>query len=320
MLRAYLCDPEGNIECNVPASRFPGILADAQSLLWVDIEDPLDEEIEILLEAFELHPLTVEDCIMPNVRPKIEDFEKYLLVVMQGLSRVDGKLKPVELDIILGNNFLITVRSERIKSVDDDCSRVEKKSPIFKRGADFLFYSIADSLIDSYFPIIDEVEAKVDELETKLFDEANDQTLRELLGVYHQLMMLRRTLAPHREILSRLNRGDVPFIKPQNAVYFRDIYDHLLRMSDLVDSSREVTTMSLEAYATLASNRLNEIMKTMTAFATLAIPLVIVTGVFGMNFGEHPELGPRWIYHVLSIGMVLSMPVMLFFFKRYKWL
>ena len=133
-------------------------------------------------------------------------------------------------------------------------------------------------------------------------------------------MVLRRTLAPHREILSRLNRGDLPFISAANAIYFRDIYDHLLRMSDLVDSCREVTTMSLEAYTTIVSNRLNEIMKTMTAFATLALPLIIVTGVFGMNFGEHPELGPRWIYQILSLGFIGSIPVMLFFFRKYRWL
>jgi magnesium transporter len=103
-------------------------------------------------------------------------------------------------------------------------------------------------------------------------------------------------------------------------VYFRDIYDHLLRMSDLVDSCREVTTMSLEAYATIVSNRLNEIMKTMTAFATLALPLIIVTGIYGMNFGEHPGLGPKWIYHVLSLGFVGSIPVILYCFRKYRWL
>ncbi|MDP3703545.1 MAG: CorA family divalent cation transporter, partial [Candidatus Omnitrophota bacterium] len=196
----------------------------------------------------------------------------------------------------------------------------EKKSPIFQRGSDFLFYAIADSLIDSYFPFLDEVEARVDELETKLLTDSTEHTLREIFHVYNELMVLRRTLAPHREVLSRLNRGDLPFVSAANAIYFRDIYDHLLRMSDLVDACREVTTMSLEAYATIVSNRLNEIMKTMTAFATLALPLVIVTGIFGMNFGEHPELGPRWIYHVLGLGFVGSIPLMLFFFRKYRWL
>jgi len=204
--------------------------------------------------------------------------------------------------------------------VDEDCTRVEKKSPIIKRGADFLFYSLADSLIDSYFPVLDEVETRVDELETRLLTDFTRETLGELFGIYNELMTLRRTLAPHREILSRLNRGDLPFITPGNAVYFRDIYDHLLRMSDLVDSCREVTTMSLEAYATIVSNRLNEIMKTMTAFATLALPLVIVTGIYGMNFGEHPELGPRWIFHALSALFMFSVPVMLLFFRRNRWL
>lgn len=320
MMRSYLYNPDGMIECGLPADRLKQALTSDQSLIWVDIEGPEDNEIEMLLEVFELHPLTVEDCIMPNARPKLEEFDRYLFAILQGLKRVDGKLRPTELDVCLGKNFLITVRSERMKSVDDDCARVERKSPIFKRGADFLFYAIVDSLIDSYFPFLDEVEAEVDTMESRLLSNATEKVLRELLGVYGELMILRRTLAPHREILSRLNRGDLPFITPANAVYFRDIYDHLLRMSDLVDSCREVTTMSLEAYATLVSNRLNEIMKTMTAFATLALPLIIVTGVFGMNFGEHPELGPRWIYHALSWVMIGSMPVMLVFFRKFRWL
>ena len=320
MLRSYLCNPDGTIECGLSVARFRKALASPDSLLWVDIEDPLDEEIELLLEVFELHPLTVEDFIMPNVRPKLEEFELYLFIVMQGLHRVDGRLKAVELDVCLGSNFLVTVRSEPIKSVEEDCARVERKSPVFRRGADFLFYAITDSLIDSYFPILDEVEARVDELETQLLSDSTQETVHRLLGVYNELMVLRRTLAPHREILSRLNRSDLPFIKPSNAIYFRDIYDHLIRMSDLVDSCREVTTMSLEAYATIVSNRLNEIMKTMTAFATLALPLIIVTGIYGMNFSEHPELGPRWIYHVVSAGLLASTPVIFLFFRKYRWL
>ena len=319
MLRSYLYNPDGTLECGLSSDRFRAALASEQSLLWVDIQGPEDVEIELLLEVFELHPLTVEDCIMPNVRPKLEDFERYVFVILQGLKRVEGRLRTVELDVCLGKNYLITIRSEPVKSIDDDCTRVGKKSPIMTRGADFLFYAIADSLIDSYFPIIDEVEARVDELETRLLVDSTPEILRELLDVYNQLMTLRRTLTPHREILSRLNRGELPFIKPVNAFYFRDIYDHLLRMSDLVDSCREVTTMSLEAYATIVSNRLNEIMKTMTAFATLALPLVIVTGVYGMNFGEHPWL-PIWIFHVFSGLLLLSMPVMLYFFRKHRWL
>ena len=321
MIRSYLANPDGTIDCGLSTARIRQARADDQSLLWVDIEGPEDTEVELLLEVFDLHPLTVEDCIMPNVRPKLEEFERYLFVVLQGLTRHDGKLKPVELDVCLGKNFLITIRSERIKSVEDDCARVEKKSPIFRRGSDFLFYAITDSLIDSYFPILDEVEARVDELETRLLTDSTEHTLRELFHVYNELMMLRRALAPHREILSRLNRGDLPFITAANALYFRDIYDHLLRMSDLVDACREVTTMSLEAYATIVSNRLNEIMKTMTAFATLSLPLVIVTGIYGMNFGEHPELAAmRGLFHLLSLTMLGSIPMMLFFFRKYRWL
>lgn len=320
-MRSYLCNPDGSIESGVSTDRFRQALSSEDQLIWVDIEDPQDQEVEILLEVFELHPLTVEDCILPNVRPKLVDFERYLFVIMQGMERVGGVLKTLELDICIGKNFFITVRSQRIKSVDDDCARVEKKSPMFKRGADFLFYSIADSLIESYFPVIEEIESHVDTLAAKLVSSSDSQqSVAELLAVYNELMLLRRAVTPHREILSRLNRGDLPFIKPTTLVYFRDMYDHLLRVSDLVDGCREVTTMSLEAYATLVSNRLNEIMKTMAAFATLALPLVIITGIFGMNFSEHPELGPRWIYQGMSIFFLVSMPVMGYYFRKFKWL
>jgi magnesium transporter len=322
MIRSFLYRASGDaFESDLPQERFKEALADKSAVLWVDIENPEDADVECLLEVFELHPLTVEDCIMPNLRPKIEEFEHYLFVVMQGIQRNDSKrVRPVELDICVGDNFIITFRSEPIKAVEENWSRVCKKSPIVKRGADFLFYSIADSLIDSYFPILDEVEVKVDDLERRLLSDSIQHTLSDMFSIYDELMMLRRTLAPHREILGRLNRAELPFIKASNAIYFRDIYDHLLRMSDMVDACREVTTMSLEAYTTIVSNRLNEIMKTMTAIATLSVPLVIVTGIYGMNMTDHPEMGPHWIYHIISIMLLSSVPIMLYFFHKNKWL
>ncbi len=320
MLRSYLRQPAGTVICGLSPDAIRQALAKDDHVLWVDIEGPEDREIELLLEDFGLHPLTVEDCIMPNVRPKLDEFERYLFIVLYGLQRVDGRLKTVELDICLGRNFLVTVRSGPIRSIEDDCSRVERNSPIISRGADFLCYAIIDSLLNSYLPILEEVENRVDELETKLPTASTEQMLQELLSIYHQLMTLRRTLAPHREIVTRLNRGDATLIRPEHAVYFRDIYDNLLRMSELVDACREVNTMMLEAHATIVSNRLNEIMKTLTAFATLALPLIIVTGIFGMNFGEHPALGPRGIYYALSLLILGTVPVMLFFFRKHRWL
>ena len=321
MIRSCLYLPDGRLETNLPTERFKDVLQHPDWLLWVDIQDPSDGDVECLLEVFALHPLTVEDCIMPNLRPKLEEFETYLFIVLQGVRRNgQGRLMPLELDSCLGRNFLITVQSEPIKSIDDIWVRIEKKSPLIKRGADFLFYSIADSLIDSYFPVVDEVEMKVDELEARLLTDSTKSALAELFAIYNELMLLRRILAPHREILNRLNRGDLSFISPSNALYFRDIYDHLLRMTDLVDGCRELTTMALEAYATIVSNRLNEIMKTLTAMATLTAPLVLITGIYGMNFSEHPELGSRNLYHAISLALLLSVPAMFYYFRKYRWL
>lgn len=321
MIRAILRKQEGPVQTEVPASGFKEALADPANLLWVDIENPEDAEIELLLEVFELHPLTIEDCILPNTRPKLENFDRYLFVVLQGLSRENGNsLRTVELNLCVGPNFLVTVRSEQMKCIDADWTRVAKKSPICTRGADFLLYAITDSLIDSYFPFLDEVEAKVDALEAKLLSNSTQEMLKELFRVYDELVVLRRALAPHREILTRISRrDDLPLIKTANAAYFRDIYDHLLRMSDLVDTCRETTTMLLEAYSTIVSNRLNEIMKTMTALATLSIPFVIITGIYGMNFGEHPWI-PVWAFHAVSVMLLVSMPFMFWYFRKFRWL
>ena len=321
MLRSYYYQEGHGVTCGLSTERMREVLRAGQGLLWVDIEGPEDVEIELLLETFQLHPLTVEDCIMTNVRPKLEEFEGYLFVVVQGLRQTDGTgLMAVELDLCVGKHFLVTVHSGPMKSINDTAARVEKRSPIITRGADFLCHAIVDTLINNYLPILESVERQGDEVESKLLGEFTQGDLRELFGVYRQLMVLRRTLTPHREVLSQLNRGDVAFIEPSNTVYFRDIYDHLLRMSDLVDSEREVATMLLEAHATVASNRLNEMMKTMTAFATLALQLVIVTGIFGMNFGENPELGPRWIYQSAALVCMGAIPVMFLFFRRSRWL
>ncbi len=321
MLRSIVYGPDGTVEQDVTEDRLRQALASQESLVWVDIEGPEDAEIELLLELFELHPLTVEDCILPNVRPKLEQFDKYVFVILQSLGRAEnGKLHPIELDICMGANFLVTVRTERMKCLDADWSRVSKRSPICTRGADFLFYAITDSIINSYFPVLDEVETRVDALESRLLSGSVQETLKELFSVYDDLVILRRVVAPHREILARINRReDIPLLKPATAAYFRDIYDHLLRISDLVDTCRETTTMLLEAHGTIVSNRLNEIMKTMTALATLAMPIVIVTGVYGMNFGEHPWL-PTWLMNAFSAMMLTAVPGMFWYFRKYKWL
>ncbi|HEX9780331.1 MAG TPA: magnesium transporter CorA family protein [bacterium] len=321
MLRSFLRDGRGGVEFGVSPERMRAALADPETLLWVDMESPDDADIELLLEVFELHPLTVEDCIMPTARPKLEDFDRYLFAVLQSMKRDEtSALQPVELNACLGQNFLLTVRTETIKSVEEDWARVERHSPIFTRGTDFLFYAIADSFLDSYLPLLEQLDARVDVLEASLLSDSTEDTLRELFRVYGELMLLRRTLAPHREILTRINRlGDLPFIRPANAAYFRDIYDHLLRMSDLVDAGREMTMALLDAQATIASNRENRIMKRMTAGATLALPLIIVTGIYGMNFSEHAWL-PVPLFHALSLIMIGSLPVMLVLFRRNRWL
>src|SRR3989338_6704277 len=270
MLKAYRYQAGHPVESVPDTAQLRTCLVQPDGLLWVDIENPDDTDIEYLLECFGLHPLTIEDCILPNTRPKLEVFDHYTFIVAHGIGHdaANGnQLTARELDICLGKNFLITVHGEPLECISKDLSRVARQSPIIMRQPDFLLHAVLDSLMDTFFPVIDEVNERVDVLEQELLNAPRDSHIGDILAIQSHVIKLRRILTPQRDVVAQLHHGDVPFVAPANQVYFRDLFDRLLRVSDLVDGCREITTTMLEAQAMISNNRVNDSVRGLTAFA-----------------------------------------------------
>lgn len=300
-----------------------GALKDAETLLWLDLEDVDDDDIDILTEIFNLHPLTIEDIIMANARPKVENFKEYMFLIMFSMECPDknsGKVKTGEMNYCLGKNFLVTAHNGAISTLSMSKERVRKDSPIIKNGADFLLYSVIDSLVDSYFPIIYEFDNAVDKVSDDLFTAPSNDTLKKIYTVKNEIVYLRRTIGPQADVISILARGDFQLISPANAIYFRNICDNLTRLNDIVGTSRDIVNGAMEVYVSIVSNRLNEIMKTLTVIATIMMPLTLIASVYGMNFKHMPELGSKYGYPTVILFMFILTASMLMYFKRRKWL
>ena len=324
MYETFLYHPERGLKTELSPEEMSQAVQDPSCLLWLDITDIDDSTIDLLTSIFNLHPLTTEDFIMPNARTKAEKFKDYLFLVIFALQNNNNgkheKAKTIELDCCLGRNFLVTFHSDPITPLSASKERVRKQSPIIMHGADMLLYSIIDSCVDSYFPIINEFDNFVDEMSDELFKDPTQDTLKKIYTLKNDVMHLKRTIGPQADVINLVARGDFEFISPANLIYFRNIYDNLVRLNDVVGTSRDIITGAMEAYVSIVSNRLNEIMKTLTVIATMMMPLTLVASIYGMNFKHMPELESVYGYPAVIGLMAITMAAMLIYFKRKKWI
>lgn len=323
MYETYMYHRQNGLKMELGREEIKTCLNDENIFLWVDMKDIDDNDIDMLTETFNLHPLTIEDFIMANARPKIENFKDYFFLVMFSMDAPDkekGRIKTSELDCCLGKNFLVTVHNNGINTLNTIKERIKKQSPIIKGGGDFFLYSILDCLADSYFPIVNEFDNMVDEMSDELFKDPTNETLKKIYTLKNEITYLRRTIGPQADVINLMIRSEFPFISAASAIYYRNIYDNLVRLNDIVGTSRDVVTGAMEAYVSVVSNRLNEIMKTLTIIATIAMPLTLIASIYGMNFKHMPELASKHGYPAVITSMVLVALLMLYYFKRKKWL
>lgn len=324
MYESFLYHPEKGLQTGSSRAKIAEALQDGQTLIWIDVLDIDDSDIDLLTSVFNLHPLTVEDFIMPNARPKIEKFKDYFFLVMFSLelNGEDKKEKVIagELNCCLGKNFFISFYSCPPGSAGVCRERRTKQSQALMHGVDMLLYSMLDSCVESYFPVIQKFDDFVDEIGEALFKEPNPSVLKKIYYLKNEVTSLRRNIGPEADMISGIARGDFEFIAPANAVYFRNIYDSLVRLNDTVGAMRDIITGAMEAYTSLMSNRLNEVMKTLTIIATIMMPLTLVASIYGMNFKHMPELNSKFGYPAV-IGIMVTITItMLIYFKRKKWL
>jgi magnesium transporter len=291
--------------------------------LWVDILDPQRENLEPLIEVrFGFHELAAEDSLSPNTLPKYDPFPEYDFFIFRA---VDVNLhehgsQTYKLAAFLGRNFLFTIHREAMAPIDDVCNRLPSDRRLLANGPDFLLYSIVDQMVDAHFPLLDSIEECVDNLQDTIFKDAHPKHLDELLHLKRDVNVLRRQSLPQRELLNQISRGDGQFIQKQHLIYFRDLYDHMFRISETIDVERDMMAGTMEAYLSVIANRTNEIMKVLTIFSAIMLPLTLIAGIYGMNFGNLPELHWRFGYWYALGLMTITAIVMLFWFRRRGWI
>jgi magnesium transporter len=291
--------------------------------LWVDIQDPTEEVLEPLLEhRFGFHELASEDSLSTDTLPKYDAYPDYDFFVFHAVD-VDVAhhgSRTYKLAAFLGSDFLFTIHPGAMPGVDATFERLHADKRFVGNGPDFVLHSIVDRAVDDYFPLLEKVEDCVDGLQDAIFQCAQPSHLDELLHLKRDINTLRRHVLPQRELLNALSRGDAQFVQKQHLIYFRDVYDHLFRISEMIDGERDMIAAAMEAYLSVIANRTNEIMRVLTVLSTIILPPTLIAGIYGMNFEHMPELHWRYGYLYAVALMVLTVTVMLLMFRRKGWI
>lgn len=299
-------------------------LKDKPTVTWINIEGIHEPQvIEEVGKHFNIHPLVLEDILNTGHRPKVEDFGDYIFIILKMLhcDEKDDEIEAEQLSIVLGSNFVISFRESGGDVFDPIRERIrDAKGRLRKTGADYLAYCIVDAVVDSYFVILEELGEDIDSLEEESVTEPTQETLRRIHALKREMVFLRKSVWPLREVISTLERGDSSLIHESTGIYFRDVYDHTIQVMDTVESFRDMLSGMHDTYLSNVSNRMNAVMKVLTIIATIFIPLTFVAGIYGMNFKFMPELEWRWGYSlVLAVMAVIAVSMVIYFRKR-KWL
>jgi len=295
--------------------------ADTPSITWINISGLHQTEIiEKLGNEFNLHPLTMEDIVNTGQRSKLEEYDEYLYLVLKMLYYEENKLFSEQISIIMRKNVIITFQEQSGDIFDALRKRISKKhSRIRKMKIDFLLYSILDAIVDNYFYMLEKMGEEIERLENELLEEPDKTSLVKIKNFKKETIFLRKSIWPLREVINFLTKSDSKLINKSTHLYLRDVYDHTIQVMDTIESFRDILSGFLDIYLSSVSNRMNEVMKTLTIIATIFIPLTFIAGIYGMNFKFMPELEWRWGYFAVWGLMIVIFISMIFYFKRKKW-
>ncbi len=301
----------------------------AGTRFWVELDERTPEADRLLEEVLKIHPLAIEDLWNDLGLPKVEDFGEYVQLVMHGVREGDAGAKDVpltlaELDVLIGRNFLVThAHDEKVCAIAPVQAELSRNAKLLKRGPAWVAHAVLDRMVDEYFPLVDRFDDEIELVETSILSDdasADRSTMARILRIKRSLQMLRRTTIYQREILLRLSRAEFDEIPSEAMPFYRDVYDHFARVTELVDSYRELVTSLLEAHLSMQSNRMNEVMKRLTVMSTIMLPLSVIAGIYGMNFKFMPEL--EW-EHGYGFALMLMGAVavsIVAYFRGKKWI
>lgn len=289
--------------------------------MWIDVEAPTAEEMALLASRFGLHRLAVEDVLHLNQRPKLEEYPSHLFLVVHGFRAAKDTLSALEIEemhVLLAQDWVITVHEHPSPSTAE-AERQMRADPAatFGRGMDFVAYLVCDAVVDQNFPLLSRFSDELEELESAVFVHAHQPQLEKIFALRRSLVSVRRVLSPARDVMGLLTRRGTPHVQERTTIYFRDIYDHLIRLHEEIDANRDLLGNAMEGYLSMVANRTNDITKQLTIFATIFLPLSFITGFFGQNFPVLTEPPLLWV----MLASVISFPIcLLLWFRRRHWI
>ena len=316
----YLTD--GELRRNLDAGAIAEALESPKGLLWLDLIAPTPDDGQLLESTFGFHHLAVEDCLSRRLHsPKADDFGDHLFIIVHGVDHeAEDVVETSELALFLGGNFVVTSHARRLYSVEGVRAMVEDDARPMKRGADFLAHAFIDALIDNILPTIDRMVEVAEEVQEEAIHKPQPATLDTILRLNRSSLRVHRVMAPQREMLNRLARGEFAVISQQALIFYRDIYDHLVRIADLNQTIRDEANNALSTYLSSIAIQQNETMKVFSAVACIFLPLTLVAGVYGMNFEHMPELGWPWAYFGVLVFMGAAIAVSTWWFITHGWI
>ncbi len=297
---------------------------DKKSVTWINIDGLHDVElVEKIGKQFNLHPLVLEDILNTGQRPKTEDLDDYFFVVLKMLTYEDTEkmIESEQVSLVFSKNFVISFQEKPGDVFESIRNRIRTgKGRIRKMNADYLSYVLIDAIVDNYFSILEKIGDRVEDLEEELLHDTSTETMQRIHSLKREMLFLRKSVWPFREAINSLVRSESRIIQKTTMVYLKDVYDHTIQVIDTAETFRDMISGMLDVYLSAVSNKMNEVMKVLTIFAAIFIPLTFIAGIYGMNFQNMPELGWNLGYPMALMIMLLVGIVMLFYFKKKKWL
>lgn len=328
MITTMLCTENRQVKSGVAHEDIGRILADERNILWLDLDTPTHDELQLIASEFGFHPLAVEDAARPHQRPKIDVYSNFYFLVFYDIDYIeDGdRIDERELDIFLGKNFLITVHYGSIEEISEVAGRFHRNLERMDHGVGVLLYSLLDTIVDHYFPVVERIGARIEELELAVFEDGHRRNTRDIFTLKKELLNLRRAISPERDVVAVLSRRELPIISEPVGLYFQDVYDHTIRVTDTIDVYRDLLSSVLDSYHAMNANSLNEVMRVLASYSIILMSVTLIAGIYGMNFDPDvspfnmPELESRYGY-VVTLLVMLGIGLGLYYvFKRKGWL
>jgi len=328
VIRSVYRTGAGEVEIDLSPEAMAAAIKDPDGVVWVDLADEPAASCEpILRELFGFHPLAVEDALEERHVPRVDDWGTYLYMVLHAIAfegLADDPLSTGELDIFLGQTYLVTHHTEPVAAVESVWMGCQRDERLLQRGVGYLLYRLTDELVADHMPVVEAMDEAIDAIEDQVFGEPTSTTLQDIFTMKRALLRLRRVIGPQREVFSKLARGDSAVVGADERVFYRDVYDHLVRLHEVSETLRDLTGSALDTYLSVVNNRMNEVMKVLTVITTLFMPLSFLAGFFGMNFFQPAVTLPAWTSRaafVLTLAAMTVSPVaMAIWMRRRGWL